>query len=444
VKRIGACFALVAWLLASGRAGAHPTPSSVALIDFTVDGARIEQDVPVEELERALKRRLAQPGEAAARLALRHEAALRAYAAAHMQARSQAPWSVEVVDVAGHDAADGPRVRFRFVLRAPAGEAGRSLELRDDIVAHEVVSHYIVMYLRSDWSAGVLGAQAPQLVGTVHAGRNVVTVKRAGSFARGLRSMVGLGVEHISTGTDHLLFLFALVLVAPAAVSGRRWQRRRSLRDTLVTLGYVVSAFTVGHSLTLALGVLAGVSLPSAFVEAAIAASILLTALHALRPLFARREAAIAGVFGLIHGLAFASSLAQRDLGPAQAAWTLFGFNLGIELAQLGLLFLVMPWILMLARTRWYDAFRVACAWFTALLACAWLVERTAGVENPTAPVVSWIEVHAFVLLVVLAWLAFAARLADQVVISRSPAAVDGGEQGLAGMKQPGAVHPRG
>jgi hypothetical protein len=269
------------------------------------------------------------------------------------------------------------------------------------------------MYVRSDWAAGTEAGE-PRLVGTIHAGRNEVTVARGGSFWRGLRGVVALGIEHIATGTDHLMFLFALVLVAPVASAGVRWSVRRGTRDALVALARVASAFTVGHSATLALGALGSMTLPSALVEAGIAASILLTSIHALRPLFPRREALVAGAFGLIHGLAFATTLAGRDLGRAQTAWTLLGFNVGIELAQLGLLALVVPWLLILARTRAYHPFRIGAAFVTSVFAAGWFLERTAGLPNPAARPLVWIEAHPLSLLVLLAAGALAARVTER------------------------------
>jgi len=406
-------------LLCGGSAAAHPTPGSIAFVDFTVDGARLEQDVPLEELERALHRQLVNAGESAAAAVLRQEALLREYAGQHVRATSVGsaqPWRSSVLEVSGHDADDGPRARFRFALAAPGGVAPGSIALHDDLVAHEVISHYTAVYVRSDWATGTEASAAsePRLVGSIHAGRNDVTIDRQGSLWRGLKSIVGLGAEHIATGTDHLLFLLVLLLVAPVAAASGAWRAAKPTRGTLLALARIVTAFTLGHSATLALGVLGGVSLPSALVEAAIAASILITALHALRPLFARREALVAGLFGLVHGLAFASTLQGRDLGVAQAAWTLFGFNLGIELAQLGLLALVLPWLLLAAQTRAYRWLRIGGGALTVLLATGWLVERTLGVGNPLAQPLGWLEGHPLLLLFALAGFALLARIADR------------------------------
>lgn len=225
---------------------------------------------------------------------------------------------------------------------------------------------------------------------------------------------MALGSEHIATGTDHLLFLFALVLVTPVAVRAGRWGARRGIRETAWSVARVVSAFTIGHSATLALGAYGWVNLAPALVEAAIAGSVLLTAAHALRPLFARHEDVVAASFGLIHGLAFASTLAGRDLGRTQALWTLLGFNAGIELAQLGLLCLVLPWLLLLARTRAYHTFRVAAGSVIAVFAPGWLLERSVALPNPTARPLAWLEAHPLALLIALAAGSLLARAVDR------------------------------
>jgi hydrogenase/urease accessory protein HupE len=409
--------ALVGLLLQSRPTSAHPTPGSAVFIDFTLDGARIEQDVPVEELQRALKRPLLAEGEAPEQLAVRQRVALLDYARQHLGMTSVAKrrvWHVEAVDVVGHTAADGPRLRFSFKLHAPAGKrAVSAVQLHDDMITHEVMSHYTTVYVRSDWTSGVLESQ-PRLVGVIRAYKQDLSIARRGGFWRGLKSTLELGMAHIATGTDHLMFLFALVLVAPVAARAGRWQRQPSQRVAVFALLRVVTAFTIGHSITLALGVLCGLRLPAALVEASIAASILITAVHAIRPLFPRREPWIAGLFGLIHGLAFASTLPERDLGRVQAAWTLLGFNLGIELAQLGLLCAVVPWLLILARTRAYPASRVFGAGLACVLAVGWLSERALSLPNPTAPTVAWIEAHPLWLLGALALASLTVRGLDR------------------------------
>ena len=138
-----------------------------------------------------------------------------------------------------------------------------------------------------------------------------------------------LGVEHILTGFDHLLFVVGLTLLV---------RRRRPL---LIT----ITAFTVAHSLTLAATVLGVVSVPPAPVEATIALSIVLVCAECLRPgdsLMRRAPWLVAFAFGLLHGMGFASALIQIGLPEKHIAAALLCFNLGVELGQLAVIAAVL------------------------------------------------------------------------------------------------------
>ena len=154
----------------------------------------------------------------------------------------------------------------------------------------------------------------------------------------GAWSFVRLGVEHILTGYDHLLFLLGLLL------RGGGW----------LVLTKIITAFTLAHSVTLALAVLDVVVLPDRLVEAVIALSIACVAAENLvpRPLVARRWL-VSFCFGLVHGFGFSSAL--RELGlPAQGlALSLLGFNVGVELGQAMVVAIALPALALLRTTRW-------------------------------------------------------------------------------------------
>jgi hypothetical protein len=189
-------------------------------------------------------------------------------------------------------------------------------------------------------------------------------------------------MRHIAEGHDHLLFLLTLLLPAPLLAQAGRWIGYGGLRHTIRRLLAVVSAFTVGHSLTLLGGAFLGWQLRTQPVEVMIAVSILVSSVHAWRPLFAGREPWVAGGFGLIHGLAFATLIGHFGLEPLQKAQSILGFNVGIELVQLAVVATVMPALILLARTRTYPTLRVAGAIFTGAAAIAWIVERVGGETN--------------------------------------------------------------
>ena len=144
------------------------------------------------------------------------------------------------------------------------------------------------------------------------------------------------------------------------------------------SLAWVVTAFTVGHSVTLALGSTGVLTPPARPVEVAVAASIAVAALHALRPLPGHSAFGMALGFGLIHGFAFASSLSGAGLTVWQHAQALLAFNLGIEAMQLVLLTATLPALLVLGRARpdAYQHLRRAVAVAALGLSLFWAVER--------------------------------------------------------------------
>lgn len=173
-----------------------------------------------------------------------------------------------------------------------------------------------------------------------------------------------LGVEHIWTGYDHLLFLLGLLLVAT------------KLREMLV----VATGFTIAHSVTLSLAATGVVTLPSALVEPAIAASIVFVGIENLwRPPATRRRWITFGL-GLVHGFGFAGLLAEIGL-PAQGRLAaLVSFNLGVELGQAVVVVVAMPILLWLRKAPWWETRAVpAASVLVALAGLGWLIERLVG-----------------------------------------------------------------
>lgn len=178
---------------------------------------------------------------------------------------------------------------------------------------------------------------------------------------------VALGVEHILHGYDHVLFVIGLFLLVGAT------------RVLVAT----VSAFTVAHSLTLAAAVLGLVAVPTAPVEALIAASIVLLARELVRPadaeptLTGRYPWAVAFAFGLLHGLGFAGALAETGVPADQIPLALVMFNVGVELGQLAI---VVALSVGAALLRPVTAGRVWLRWAPAYamgtVAFAWMIER--------------------------------------------------------------------
>ncbi len=200
---------------------------------------------------------------------------------------------------------------------------------------------------------------------------------------------------HIAEGTDHLLFLLALLLPAPLMVIGSRWAGFAEVRSSLLRILKIVTAFTIGHSITLMLAASGLVRLPSRPIEVLIAFSILISAIHAFRPIFPGREAQIAAFFGLIHGLAFAATLEKLGLGRWERVGGTLAFNLGIETMQLILVAVILPSLILLSRTRGYRFLRISGAAFAGSVSIGWIGERLLGLHSSVDAVVSVIAHHA-------------------------------------------------
>jgi hypothetical protein len=273
------------------------------------------------------------------------------------------------------------------------------------------MNHFTVVAVRSDWNHAQLGGE-PVVIGVLRPFAHDLTVDRtAGSAWSGFRSVLTLGVRHIADGTDHLLFLLVLLLPAPLVLSGRRWGPYGGLRHSVIGLLKIVTAFTLGHSLTLFLSAVGWLRLPAQPVEVLIAVSIFVSAVHAFRPIFPGREALVAAGFGLVHGLAFATVLTEFQLDAWHLAAALLAFNVGIELMQLCVVALTVPWLVLLSRSVAYAPIRIAGATFAAAAALGWIAERALGWPNPLNTVVATLAAHALWLVAGLAVLTLLARI---------------------------------
>src|SRR3954465_4254766 len=292
-------------VMAARPAWGHPMPNSAVVLRLHRASIDAELTLPIVERATGWEKRL--PMDAAQTVRL-HGEELKAYVRSHVRPSTPdgRPWSVTVREVVPVQEKE-PDVRVLLTMAPPPGAPADRLALRYDVIFHHLITHTAVVTLAGDWRNGVTGEE-PVLLATMRDTNPEIVIDRSGgSWLRGFAAMFRLGTRHIAEGTDHLLFLLALILPAPLVVSGGRWGGYAGGTTALRRIVKVVTAFTLGHSITLVLGALGWVRLPGAAVESAIAVSILVSAVHALVPIFRGREVFIAGGFGLMHGLAFAT-----------------------------------------------------------------------------------------------------------------------------------------
>lgn len=213
-------------------------------------------------------------------------------------------------------------------------------------------------------------ADGSLIQGIVTADRPLLTVPARARASDVVRDYVVFGVHHILAGPDHLLFVFGLLMLA------------RSWRRVLQT----VTAFTVGHSITLSVAVLGIAVVPARPAELAIALTVFALAVELSRErqaasLMGRFSWAMAIVFGLLHGLGFATALRETGLPAGAVPLALFSFNVGIELGQLLFVLVVgaMWWTLRrlpMALPVWVQRVPV---YVMGSLAALWCFERAAA-----------------------------------------------------------------
>lgn len=397
---------------------AHQQPITLVILDARADQVDMKLHIPLGELELAFGHNVTQRPEATIS---EWSEPLKAYLREHIRpvAANGQPWSVQVREMrvdGAEQTQSGPyqEVLVHLSLVPPAGGSLRDFLLRYDVILHQVVTHKALVSVHSNWAAG---RTEPSQVGTIAVNTGTGQIEplavhlEQGSWWTGFTRMVRLGMQHIREGTDHLLFLIVLLLPATLTVQDRRWGCYGGLHYSLVRLAKIVTAFTLGHSVTLLAGALHWLTLPQQPVEVLIACSILVTAIHAIRPLFPGWEAQVAAGFGLVHGLAFATVLADLQLAAGPMALSILGFNLGIELMQLFVIAVTVPWFVLLSLTPAHRWVRLGGAALAAIAASGWIVNRVSGDPNEIERLMNSVTAFAPLGILLLAGIAIPAYL---------------------------------
>jgi len=370
-----------------GVAMAHDVPPSRVMLDLGKSSIQVDMDVPLSELVLALDQPLPLQPEAWLQT---QQMVLQRYFEGHwaLLTPDGIPYSVQLVSMR-LKAHDNPRWRsqlglqMRWMAHAPEGASTTAFDLDHTAVIERVQNHEALIYVRRDVRNGLLGEQ-PVLIGSAGFGSTHVHVDAgAGSWWQAGSLLFMRGMHHIAEGTDHLLFLLALLLCAPLRAHRGRWMAGKPLRATVRSVVCIISSFTLGHSASLVLAALGWVSLPTVGVESMVAASILVSCSQVWRPWLGSRALGLAAAFGVVHGLAFAEALSGLDFDGTTLAISLLGFNLGIEAMQLLVMAITLPLLWLASESRHATVLRLTMAAAAAACALAWLLERALGWSNP-------------------------------------------------------------
>lgn len=259
---------------------------------------------------------------------------------------------------------DGVYAQFPLTVNCPTPISALTIRYRflfDVDAQHRAL---VSIASGSNTQSRVISADTPEIVITT---RDNAVMSMLVDYAR-------VGVWHIWTGFDHVLFVVALLLGA-ARVKYSNHKPLRALAANVLTL---VTAFTIAHSITLILTVLGAITIPSRLVEGAIALSVAIAAVNNIWNILGRHTTKITFMFGLIHGMGFAGALSELGLPSEGRVFALAAFNVGVEAGQLAILALLFPVVYAMRinllgaqRAVTYVSFAIASA------GAIWFIDRT-------------------------------------------------------------------
>ncbi|MGH1504717.1 MAG: HupE/UreJ family protein [Acidimicrobiales bacterium] len=387
-------------LLGAAPAGAHEGDQTYLYLDVsrTAVGGRIES--PLDDVATVLGLDLTGDDATVTAELAAEAAAISSYYEEHLFLTVDgATWPAEVavgeLFFSDLPETDDNYAIFPFEIVVPDGaDVPRDFELTFDPFVDEIEGRDALLLIGNDWEGGVFD-NGHEIFAAFDAGSRTQAVDLGDSgWWKTMQASVKLGVDHIKTGPDHVLFV--LVLLLPSVlVFGSSWKPAPSFGNALWRVTKIVTMFTVAHSITFTLAGLDILPLPpSRLVESIIAGSIAVAALHNLRPVAANKEWVLSFAFGLFHGMGFASLVEGLDVPRSTQLLSLLGRNLGIEIGQAAVVVLCFPFLFLLARTRVYKPFFVAGSLALAAISVGWLIERVfdtdLGMGTITDPLVVW------------------------------------------------------
>jgi hypothetical protein len=193
------------------------------------------------------------------------------------------------------------------------------------------------------------------------------------------REFVYQGMTHIWQGTDHILFLFSLLLTCVLTRRANRWVGKKNIRDIVIHTTWIVTAFTLAHSITLTATALNILHFPSRWIESGIALSVAFAAINNIFPMVLRMGI-LTFCFGLLHGMGFAGALGELGIPADQQLMTVLAFNVGVEIGQMAIVIAVLPVLITVRNKFWYSRYSlIAISVVIALIAIQWVFQRVIG-----------------------------------------------------------------
>ena len=295
-----------------------------------------------------------------------HQEEIKSYVLGHIKIKSDGKECTKnITDFEVYRRVHQSYIKLPITLTCPRPK--RAFELDYDLFFDVDKNQKVFVKLRPQDTAQIMSSRTPKLLLTL----------AQPTLLEGFKEFVMEGVWHIWIGVDHILFLLMLLIPSVYHISKRARIPREKFSDVLKEILKITTAFTLAHSITLALSVGNIVTLNITFVEVAIALSVLFTALNNIFTFTTKSTWMIAFAFGLIHGFGFANVLHELIDKKEGFAAMLVGFNLGVEIGQLAIVVALLPLLFFLRKSLFYQKFiMIGFSFATAIIATLWAIER--------------------------------------------------------------------
>jgi hypothetical protein len=394
-------------LSVSPSINAHPADSSIAHLIYHADAIELRIELPDYELKMAAPQ--------LSRWDIVPNDALLDYVHPRLSVTTNQgkPLTLNVLPITSRMDEDGNRDRiYQLRFSADTTPTDWPLTLNYDGITHRVMNHKTYVWLMQDFDQAIF-ADYPTLVDVIRYQHTTVTLEHSPSSLRGLSTLSIMGAHHILNGLDHLAFLVGLLWLCVKRASHQEASRPLWLESISI-----ITAFSLGHSISLAATVLGMVSLPVNWIEIAVAATLIVTGGSLLikqQRIALKFECFLALFFGVIHGMAFSEVFTEMSLKGAQLIAALLSFNLGIEAIQIIIACIALPLIKATVRLSAFDGLSKVTGMLILLSGLMWLIERALGWTLPieafaTATPLFWILEYLALMAVLALWLRYYAK----------------------------------
>lgn len=359
------------------RACAHATGESYVWLNVEETQFTGRVELSLNDLREKLNLDVPEDGDARLEFLENHRDDVLSYIREHVCLKTgEDPIPLEFGEITVLDLPDEEGIYAQYNYTTAVGEVPNEITIHNTLFVEDDFIHRSLLCLERNHKTGEKYDEFAALIFSADRPVQELDLTNIEMLLRP-RDFIWQGVLHIWIGLDHILFIITLLLPAVLIYQEASWKPVPEFKTAFWNIIRIVTIFTVAHSITLSLAALGLVRLPSRIVESVIALSIILVAVNTISPKFRDKTWLVIFIFGLFHGLGFASVMSELPFRMMYLVKVLIGFNIGVELGQLAIVAAVFPVIFLLRHARLYTPVILKGGSIAiAAVACYWFVER--------------------------------------------------------------------